>query len=358
LRGRLELSGAGRRALDRVRAAWWPCIQAATAAALAWLIAHRVLGHAQPFFAPIAAAIALSTSHTQRSRRIAQMVAGVLLGIGIGEGLQAVLGTSTVALGVIALVTLTVSLALGAGFFGEGMMFPNQATASAVLVVTLHRHGTGSERAVDALVGGAVALVIGVGLLPAEPMAMLRAAERTVIRTLADTLQAVAEMLERDEPPAEGWALRRGYEVHQHLAALARARSTAHANVRIAPRRWHLRPRVDAEVSRTAHLDLLANAVLSLMRAATVMPAAEEPLPAEMREQVTVLAATLRRLAEAPQPWPPELVREISAQAHAAIDRVARRPVERETIVASILRAAATDLLELIEPADVQPARL
>ncbi len=72
---------------------------AAIAAALAWYFAHRVLGHAQPFFAPIAAAISLSTSQIQRSRRIAQMVAGVLLGIVIGEGLHSLLGGSTVGAG-------------------------------------------------------------------------------------------------------------------------------------------------------------------------------------------------------------------------------------------------------------------
>ena len=68
----------------RLRAALWPAVQAAAAAGLAWLVAHDLLGHAQPFFAPIAAAIALSTSGVRRGRRILQMVGGVMLGIGVG----------------------------------------------------------------------------------------------------------------------------------------------------------------------------------------------------------------------------------------------------------------------------------
>jgi uncharacterized membrane protein YgaE (UPF0421/DUF939 family) len=308
-----------------------------------------VLGHSQPFFAPIAAAIALSTSQVQRFRRSLQMVAGVLLGIGLGEGLQAVLGTGTGALGVIVFITLLVSIAAGAGFFGEGMMFPNQAAASAILVVTLHRQGTGSERAVDALVGGAVALVLGVGILPAEPLSILRNAERSVIRTLADTLESVAEMLSRDELPEEDWTLRRGYELHQRLAELARARATARANVRIAPRRWRLRLAVDAEVTRTAQLDLLANAVLSLVRATTVMSAAGEPVPVELREQVVRLAGALRRLAEARQPWDRPLVSEIVATARDAAEHPAGRPAGRGDVVAAILRATAADLIRVID---------
>jgi uncharacterized membrane protein YgaE (UPF0421/DUF939 family) len=172
LTARIDVARSGRRARRRVLDSFGAVVQAAVAAALSWLIAHRALGHPQPFFAPIAAAISLSTSHIQRSRRIAQMVAGVLLGIGIAEVLTPLLGVSTAALGVIVLVTMVLTIAVGFGFFGDGMMFPNQAAASAVLVVAVHKHGTGAERAIDVLVGGAVAFVLGVGLFPANPLSL------------------------------------------------------------------------------------------------------------------------------------------------------------------------------------------
>ncbi len=122
IRERVDVTQAGRRARQRVLSSLRAVVLAAVAAALAWYLAHHVLGHPQPFFAPIAAAISLSTSQIQRSRRIAQMVVGVLLGIVIGEGLYGLLGGSTAALGAIVLVTMIVALAAGAGFFGEGMM--------------------------------------------------------------------------------------------------------------------------------------------------------------------------------------------------------------------------------------------
>ncbi len=269
------------------------------AAALAWLIAHRLLGHPQPFFAPIAAAISISTTRIQRSRRIVQMVVGVLLGIGIAEVLVALIGAGMVAIGVIAFVALAVAVLAGAGFVGEGMMFCNQATASAILVVALHRAGTGSERAVDVLVGGAVAFVLGVVLFPANPLTILRGAERESLWMLATAVERATGPRDRLRPGEEDWTLRMGYTVHQRLAALARARATARANVRVAPRRWRLRPLVDAENERTAQLDLLANAVVGLVRSTIIEP---DHLPESVMRQVMALATALDRLATVEQP--------------------------------------------------------
>ena len=338
---------AGHKASQRVYGALAPVLQAALAAAVAWYVAHRVLGHAQPFFAPIAAAISLSTSKIQRSRRIAQMVSGVLLGIVVGEGLRSVLGGSTVALGAIVLVTMVVALAVGAGFFGDGMMFPNQAAASAVLVVTLHRHGTGSERAVDAVVGGAVAFVVGVGLFPAEPMSLLRNAEQRVLEVLAARLGEVAAALRQGRLPPDDWTLATGFEIHQQLNALARARATARVNVRVAPRRWRRRAAVDAENVRTAQLDLLANAVISLIRSVTI----QRDLPLsdpELQQQITLMAGALRWVAEAERPWPDAVLRETEAAALSALAHAEARGIDRDQVVAAIVRAVARDLIAVI----------
>src|SRR4030088_2205334 len=96
---RLSWQGSAARAKRRLRVSFWPAAQAALAAALAGLVSHRGVGPSPPFFSPIAAAIALSTSHMKRSRRIVQMVIGVLLGIAVSELLSAAIGTSTVAVG-------------------------------------------------------------------------------------------------------------------------------------------------------------------------------------------------------------------------------------------------------------------
>jgi uncharacterized membrane protein YgaE (UPF0421/DUF939 family) len=338
----------------RVRGSLWPAAHAALASALAWLIAHRALGHPQPFFAPIAAAISLSTSHTRRSRRIVQMVIGVLLGIGVGEVLSALIGTSTLALGLIVLTTMLLAVLVGAGFVGEGMMFVNQSAASAILVVALRGHGVGGERALDALIGGAVALIVGVILFPAAPLPLLREAERAVLRSLAAALEQVAALLRRGEPAQPDWTLATVSEIHEQLSRLAQARMSARANVRIAPRRWHLRAVVDAEDQRVARLDLLANSMLSLVQTVTGALDERESLPARMQDQIASFARVVRLLAETPQPWPEPVVRDAVQTATDAIEQATAQRVDRTPVVASILRTGARDLLELTRGASLR----
>lgn len=337
IRWRIDIRAAVEHAFGRLREAWSALLLAAVAAALAWLITHEVMGHPQPFFAPIAAAISLSTSRIQRSKRIAQMVIGVLLGIAIGEVGASALGTSTLAIAVIVFVTFCVAVLAGAGFVGEGMMFANQAAASAILVVTVHRLGTGSERAIDALVGGGVALVLGTGLFPAQPLAILGDAERSVLATLARVLRRAA-LHAREQQPEEEWLLQAGGMIHAEIGALARARSTARANVRIAPRRWRLRTLVDAENHRTLQLHLMASAVLGLLRAVTMGP---RPLPDRLEDQLLLLAGTLEQLAGTLQPWPQPLL-ERAHQTAAALR--AYEDCHPGSMAPAILGSVATDI--------------
>jgi hypothetical protein len=228
----------------------------------------------------------------------------------------------------------------GEGIFGEGMMFANQAAASAILVVTLHRAGTGSERVVDALIGGGVALVLGVGLFPAHPLRLLEDAERALLRALAAPLREAARLIGIAQAPPTDWALRTGQQIHQLLGGLARTRATAHANVRVAPRRWRLRTTVDAEIERTEPLDLLANAVLSLVRATA---SRDVPRPTLLERDISALAESITVLAEAPRPWSGGTLEGVRRQARGARE-VAECALAETPVVAAIVRAIATDL--------------
>ena len=329
-----------------MRASAWPVAQAAVAAALAWWIAHGLLGHRQPFFAPIAAAIALSTSATQRARRSTQMVLGVLLGIGLAEALQALLGTSTIALGAVVFVTMLVAIGLGVGFMGEGMMFANQAAASAILVVTLHRQGTGGERALDAVVGAAVALVIGVLLFPSDPLQITRRAESDVLRALASAVREVLRALRDRRPVSPEWTLAQTARIHAYLGRLHAARRTARAIARVAPRRWGQRAAVAEEDARVAQVDLLGNAMLSLIRAAAAAAGGPDRLSAHLDRQLSQLARLLTELANAPRPWPPALVEDVSNLARSILEDTA---AGREfPVVTSILETTARDLMRVV----------
>jgi uncharacterized membrane protein YgaE (UPF0421/DUF939 family) len=338
----------------RIRAALGPITLTAVAAALAWAVAHYVLGHPQPFFAPIAAAVSLSTTHIQQFRRILQLVGGVLLGIVIAELLSSALEASTASLGVIVFVTLAIAVGAGAGVFAGGMVFTNQAVASAILVVTLRKHGTGAERAVDALVGGGVGLVLGVGLFPADPLRLLHEAERRLLAQLATALEQAAEMLSRSIEPGTQWALARGAEVHGRLAELASARSTARATVRVAPRRWGLRPLVEAELDRLARVDALVEAVLGTARAATTRLQEMGPSTMTGRDELAAMGAALRRLATTEQPWPKRTLDDVRAITGRIVARAVAEPTDGAAAVGWLLQTSALDLTAVLgadEPA-------
>ncbi len=134
-------------ARGRLRRVGWPIIQTAVAAGLAWYVARTLLGHPQPFFAPVAAAVCLSASTVLRGQRAVQMIAGVALGIGAGVGAHAVADGSAIAVGLAVLVALVVAVVLAQGFIAQGLMFYNQTAASAILIIATEQTATG---AVDA----------------------------------------------------------------------------------------------------------------------------------------------------------------------------------------------------------------
>jgi uncharacterized membrane protein YgaE (UPF0421/DUF939 family) len=68
-------------AANRLRANLWSILQTAIAASVAYFLALVVvLGHQQPFFAPIAAVVTLSLTLGYRGRRAVELAIGVRWG--------------------------------------------------------------------------------------------------------------------------------------------------------------------------------------------------------------------------------------------------------------------------------------
>lgn len=270
--------------LKRVRGVWFYLVQTSVAAGLAWYVAHDVLAHPQPFFAPIAAAVSLSTSNVLRAQRAIQMIIGVTLGIGTGTLVQGLLGPGAVSIAIAALIALVAAVFIGQGYIGQGMMFANQTVVSSILVLALYRGGVGWERIFDALIGGGLAIIVAVLLFPADPLVLLRKARIEVLRTLHSVLARTGDLARFREVPEADWPLPAADRVHEQLGGLLQARATARLVVRTAPRRFGLRDAVAAADHQAVHLALLAGTVLQLARA--VVPAVDGccdrlPQPAE-----------------------------------------------------------------------------
>ena len=82
-----------RQRLLRVSDKRWQIVQCAAAAGVSWLIAAELLGHQTPFFAPVAAVVSLGTSYGQRLRRVAEVTAGVALGVLLADLLAILIGS-------------------------------------------------------------------------------------------------------------------------------------------------------------------------------------------------------------------------------------------------------------------------
>jgi uncharacterized membrane protein YgaE (UPF0421/DUF939 family) len=309
---------------------------------LAWYLTFDVLGHAQPFFAPIAAAISLSASVGRRWRNAAQMVLGVTLGIVVAEAVVAIAGTGVFPIAAVVL------LAMGlAAMLNPMPMFANQAGASAVLVVALRAGGVGSERLLDAVIGGASALFVGQLLFPPRPRPLLAKAVRNA---LAGVARALAGALESRQPKDAEWMLATTQSVHAQLVALTGARATAADIVRFAPLRRRTRAQLARADVRAAHVALLANTALTHVRlAATVLDDPEDPPPA-LGEAVAELAAATGTLARGASPAEREQVRALVRELAEAGPPAYGRPAVAATGLQ--VRAAATDLMRVIRDQD------
>jgi uncharacterized membrane protein YgaE (UPF0421/DUF939 family) len=301
-----SLSEAVRGARRRVAEAGWSVVQTPVAAGLAWYIAHTLLGHHQPFFAPTAAAVSLSKNRVLRGQRALQLIVGVVLGIGIGTAVKAVAGSTpsgsgAIAIGAAAAIALLAALAVGGGFFARGVLFVNQSATSAILMIAVAGTATGPERLSDALIGGGVTLVITVVLFPAAPLPLIQDAVQQVFGVLRDTLGRLAELAGTGGTADPGWALAVGERIQAKLAGLQQAKSAAGQVASLAPRRWPERSRVRRACEQTASLQLLTATVLSLAHASIVGPDPKVPnssySPA-VREALGELTSAFAALAE------------------------------------------------------------
>jgi uncharacterized membrane protein YgaE (UPF0421/DUF939 family) len=209
-RGRTSLRSSFGGRLDRWRSKSWQIGQCAIAAGLAWFIAHDLVGHATPFFAPIAAVLSLGTTYGQRLRRVAEVTVGVAVGVFLADLIVAGVGSGWWQL--TAIVALAMSTAI---LLDGGQLFLMQAAVQSIVVATLVPHpGAALTRWTDAVIGGAVALLAAT-VVPAAPLRRPREQAARVVRKVAELLRAA------------GGVMRDG-EVEPALELLADARSTDH----------------------------------------------------------------------------------------------------------------------------------
>lgn len=228
---RLQAQARTRQGAARVRRALVPVLVASAAAAVAWAVAVNLLGHTNPFFAPVSAWVALGFSVDRHPRRVAELAAGVAVGVLLGDLLVNVIGTGPVQVGAVLGVA-----ALVARFLDRGVLLTTQAGVQAIVIVALPAAQAGSPlgRWVDALVGGGIALLV-TALWPQDPRRRVRHLAEEGLEEVAQVLGDLGRGLLAVDDEAVEDALVRGRASQPTLDQWRSVAADARAGARVSP---------------------------------------------------------------------------------------------------------------------------
>jgi hypothetical protein len=283
-----------RRRADALRDGALPIAQTAVAAGLAWLVATEVAGHPRPFFAPIAATIALGLALAQRGRRAVELVAGVTLGIVVGDLLVRAVGTGPAQIGVFVALAMTAAILLG----GAPLVVA-QATVSAVLVAALPppEGSFDFSRALDAVIGGVLALAVH-ALLPVDALGRARKAADPLLADLAAVLEDVAGALERRDGDAAEAALDRARTVDADLERFRESVGAGQDTAHTALSRRGTGARLDVLSAAAEQLDFAVRNVRVLARGVIRALLLEDRVPDGVPAAIRDLAVAVEAVGE------------------------------------------------------------
>jgi len=272
---------------SRLRDGWGSILEATAAATIAWLIATRLLDHPQPFFAPAAALIVLGQARGQRTLRAVEVVLGVAGGVLVADIVAQALGPrTTLTILTIILVTLTVTVAIGASTVVRVQM---AVSALYVAVVAPPTDAGVPFRFVDALVGGGVALLANQLARPRNPLAELAAQSHLIFAEVAGVIEDAAGALERHDEAGARAALVRARGADLLVARLREAVLAAREALWVDVHRRRRLTRVVTVEEAMAPLDFLVRNMRVLARAAVGL----SRLPAQPPPQLVVAMRTL-----------------------------------------------------------------
>jgi uncharacterized membrane protein YgaE (UPF0421/DUF939 family) len=331
--------------VERLRVSWRSILQAGVAAGFAWVIATEVFGHPRPFFAPVAAIITLGLTISERGRRAVEVAIGVAVGIAVGDLLVLGIGVGAAQLSLV--VMLATALAI---FLGSGQMLATQAAVSAALVATLQppTDGVTFARFLDALAGGAVALVVNALLLPADPVALIRRAARPVLDELAATLDDCAVAIVRRDRSLADAALVRARGIDELSDRFADAVAVARETTVYAPLRRRSRSRVDDYGEAAARIDLAVRNVRVLARGTIRAIRLDENVPPPVADAVHELAAAVHAFSGSlDDPARAAAVHDHALRAAATATQVLETTGNLSvSVIVGQVRSTATDLLQ------------
>ena len=314
------------------------------AGAIAWWIARTSCGHPQPFFAPVAAIVALGLSFGQRLRRVTEVVIGVAIGVFIGDLFVQLFGSGVWQVAVVAMASMSIAALLGAGVLmttqvgGAGGHHHDAGGPTGRRARALARRGRRRRRRA------------GRGdRRPGLSLRKPRAQAATVVADIAAVLHDTARALDLRDDVLARHTLQRARDSERGLDVLRSLSAEGVAVVRLSPfRRRHL-PGVQAIADLLEPLDRAIRNIRVLVRRASVAIWSEEPVPPSYVALISDLADVTDEIAaELKERRLPVGARDpLAAIARESARTAGAHPVLSAEVMRAQVRSTIVDLLML-----------
>lgn len=316
---------------------------------MAWWVATTVIGHHAPFFAPIAAVVSLGLSLGARLRRSFELVAGVTVGIGIGDLIISGIGSGAWQISLVVVLAMSVAVLLN-----SGPIFSMQAGNSAVLVATLIPPGGtgGIDRMIDALVGGLVGIAV-VAIIPTHPVRRARKDAAAILATSSEVLALVADGLRANDPEPIVKALRKARATQSAIDGLRTNLKGGQEISRISPLYWNTRPRLERLMATADPIDNAMRNIRVLSRRSLTLVRDDEILDPRLVTQVEKLSKAVDVLREmilaepGEQPDQAEAARVLRSVAKELKPAIVETAGLSATVVFAQIRSLVVDLLQV-----------
>jgi uncharacterized membrane protein YgaE (UPF0421/DUF939 family) len=330
-------------ATGRMGVGFWPILQTAVAASLAWFLASTVLGHERPYFAAIAAVISSGVVVGQEGRRVLELVFGVACGLAVADLLVVLIGTGTVQIGVVVALAMAVAWLLGGG---PALVSEAGVTALFTVMLDPSTSGWSPERIVDALLGSAVTLGVR-AVFPSDPRHRVERAAHTIFDDLVDALRETATALRAGNLEMAEHALQKARETDARMDAFREALEAGYDTVRLSPPRRHALGQLALYATAADQLDLAVRNIRVLARAAATAVREGGTVPEALSETILDLAYAVETLAAyIEEPEHPMDTRRFALEAAEGATAVLEESNDlRTSMLVGQIRSTAVDLL-------------
>lgn len=259
---------------SRVRDSLWSIGQIVLAALTAYLIARYGLGHPVPLLAVTVTISSLGFNRDSRPRQVLSTAIAMFSGVLLSETLLLTLGAGALQLG------LAIALAMMlARLFTSNPAFTITIALQAVLVQILETPATGVySRALDGLIGGAVALIF-TALLPRNPIKLAKSDSKALFAVFNNTLAALHSVLLKPDVSEANRALQEIRKTQPLIDNWQSTLQSAQAIARISPfYRW-AKQEVLEQQAVAEGMDLATRNLRVLARRIDYLIADDKPRP-------------------------------------------------------------------------------